>query len=120
MKSLIFFLTFLALIGCYADEPKLDYQALGTGIGLLAAPIPLADGQLSWGHAIELEGFSFAATDIGKRILPKDLDFVAPVAVGVLDLMYRAGEGLESPTIQKKLVCDWLGVLGRVSLDIKF
>lgn len=113
--GLAFFTSF-----CFADEHKLDYQALGTGVGLLAAPAPFTGTDLSLSHTWELEGFSYAATDVMGRILPKDIGWAAPVLIASADLLYRSGEGLENELTRRKLACDWLGVLGRVSVDIKF
>lgn len=121
MKSL-FFILFLCIClnNANADEPKLDYQAIGTGVGLLAVPAPFTGSDLSLGHTWELEGFSYAATDVMGRILPKYVGWVAPVLIASADLLYRSGEGLENDLTRRKLACDWLGVLGRVSVDIKF
>ena len=105
---------------CLADEPKLDYQALGTGVGLLVAPAPFIGSDLSLGHSWELEGFSYAATDVMGRILPKEVNWASPTLIASADLLYRAGEGLNNDLIRRKLACDWLGVLARVEVDIKF
>lgn len=121
MKHLFLIAVFGMLVSiCLADEPKLDYQALGTGVGLLAAPAPFVGNDLSLGHTWELEGFSYAATDVMGRLFPKDLNWVAPILMASADLLYRSGEGLENDLTRRKLACDWLGVLGRVSVDIKF
>lgn len=105
---------------CLADEPKLDYQALGTGVGLLAAPAPFVGSDLSLGHTWELESFSYAATDVMGRIIPKEVNWMAPVLIGGADLLYRSGEGLDNSLTQRKLACDLMGVIGRVAVDIKF
>lgn len=112
----------LAAMACrlHAEEPNPDWKAAEVGTGLLLAPVPVTSPDLSWGHAIELEGWSYAATDVFGRFLPKDQWFLAPVMVGVLDTVYRAGEGLDGDLTRRKLACDLLGVVGRVSLEIKF
>lgn len=114
-------LSLLSLVGVAgADEPKLDLQSSLVGAGLLIAPAPFTGPDLSLGHAWELEGFSYAVTDIGERILPKGYQFMSPIAVGLLDGFYRGGEGFGNDLIRRKFICDLLGILGRVSLDIKF
>ena len=101
-------------------EPEVDWKPVGIGTGLLVAPIPMASSDLSWGHTIELEGWSYAATDIFGRFLPKDYWFLSPIMVTVVDTMYRAGEGLDQDLTRRKLACDLLGVAGRVTIEIKF
>lgn len=119
MKFLLF-TTFLVLAGmAHADEPQLDYRPLGVGVGMLIAPIGMTDSGLPWGHAIELEGFSYAATDIMDRLVPEK-PFLGLVIIGAADILYRSGEDLGQDLTRRKLACDLLGVLGRVSVDFKF
>lgn len=117
---LLFLIFALLPLASYADEPRLDYQALGTGVALLVAPAPFSGNGLDLMHdGWELEGFSYAATDILDRAFPKELNWLSPVLVGSADLLYRTGEGMDDLT-RRKLVCDLLGVAARVSLDFKF
>lgn len=98
-----------------------DWQPAFVGMGLLVAPIKLTSKDNSWGHAIELEGWSYAATDIFGRFLPKEQWYMAPVIVTLIDLIYRTGEdGSLNDLHRRELACDLLGVAGRVAVEIKF
>ena len=101
-------------------EPEADWKPVGVGMGLLVAPIPLLPPDMDLGHAWEIEGFSYASTDILGRFMPKEYWFLSPICVGVADTIYRAGEGLNSDLIRRKWACDLLGITARVSLEIKF
>jgi hypothetical protein len=102
-----------------SSPTQLDYRPIGTGVGLLVLPIGMSDSQLPWGHAIELEGFSYAATDIMERVI-HEKPWVGPVIIGAADILYRSGEDLSQDLTRRKLACDLLGVVGRVAVDIKF
>ena len=104
----------------HAEEPNLDWKAAGVGMGLLISPLAVTDPYLSWGHAIELEGWSYAATDIFGRFLPKDFWYIAPLMVLAVDSTYRAGEGFEKKGTGEKYACDLLGIAGRVTVEIDF
>lgn len=112
----IYCLISLAIEEAYADELQpFDLKPAIVGTVLLIDTLPFVNKDLSWGHSIELEGWSYAATDIIGRFLPKEAWPMAPVIVTVFDVMYRIGE----PN-QGKLACDLLGVFGRVCVEIKF
>lgn len=112
--------------GCVRVAHAEDFdpvKASLVGVGMLVAPLAVADPQLSVGHSWELEGFSYAATDIFYRFFPKDFKFMAPVLVGSLDLMYRIGElrGTKADDLVcRKLSMDLTGVLARVVIEVKF
>ena len=118
MKKLI--LAILLVCGtAQAQEKNLpNWQPAIVGAGLIFAPVALQSNDLSWGHGMELEGWSYAATDILGRFLPKDFWFLSPIVIGAVDGMYRAGEN--TPLAYRKLACDLTGVLGRVAVEIKF
>lgn len=102
-------------VSARADE--LNWQPAIVGIGLLTAPIALTDSYNTYGHALELEGFSYAATDIFDRFLPSNDWFVGPLLVGMADSAYRIGEmNGGDKEAGKELVCDFFGVIGRVTV----
>jgi|SRR6185369_729827 len=95
-------------------------RALCVGTGLLFAPLPFTNKDLSLGHSLELEGFSYAATDVGYRFFPKDLKWLSPVLVLLLDFGYRSeqfGKGNDD-LAWRKFCCDVLGVVARVTITL--
>jgi len=99
-----------------------DWGPFFTGLGLIIAPWKLKGDGVDFNKAIELEGWSYAATDIIDRFLPKQGKPMAPVMVTLFNVGYRLLEdgGLNSATNRRKLLFDELGVLGRVEIEIKF
>ena len=107
-----------------ADE-TLNYKPVAVGMGFLLVPICLTGDSngLDWGHAIELEGFSYAETDIIADFLPKDFKFMAPIISLGANSLYRIGELTGKPSddlIYRKIIADDLGIAGWVVLKIKF
>ena len=107
-----------------ADE-TLNYKPVAVGMGFLLAPICLTGDSngLDWGHAIELEGFSYAETDIIADFLPKDLKFFAPIISFEINTLYRMTELQGKPgdyLVFKKMIADDMGIAGWTVLKIKF
>lgn len=89
------------------------------GGAMVLTPMFLDDERLSWGHSLELSGFSFTWTDLGYRFLPEDLKGLSPVFIGLACLVYRIpelGRG-EDDLILRKMSMDGLGIVGRVALE---
>ncbi|HVZ80282.1 MAG TPA: hypothetical protein VHE12_05690 [bacterium] len=101
-------------------EPKLNWAPALTGVSLLMGPIPLSSQDLPWGHALELEGWSYAATDIFQRFLPKGYGWLAYPIVLAVDAIYRAGElnqGHDDLALRKGL-CDLGGIVAHAEVEI--
>jgi len=94
-------------------------KAMAIGLGMVLAPIPFVNKDLPWGHSVELEGFSFMETYGWKRLLPKELDWAAPVLTSLLNVGYRLTQP-DTPMRWQKLAVDELGVLHFVLFDYKF
>jgi hypothetical protein len=90
------------------------------GSVLVFAPMGFDGGGLTWGHAIELEGFTYAATDLGFRFLPEEISFLSPVIMTGLVFAYRLPEmGLgRDDLIWRKVGADLLGVVCRVVIEL--
>ena len=104
-------------------EQNADWKPAIVGTGLLLAPIPVCGNGLEWGHAIELEGFSYAETDIVARFLPENVRPVAPFLCFFVNTIYRVGElsgGKGDDLVIRKAIADDLGIVGWVSINIKF
>jgi hypothetical protein len=117
-KDFFIILVFLLASLVHAREND-SLRAVGVGLSLLVAPAQLTDQNLSLGHTWEIEGFSFAATDILYRIVPKELDFLAPVLAFLGDAAYRAPElsGPNGGLAMRKFECDCLGIVGRITFS---
>lgn len=91
------------------------------GSALVFAPLGFDSPDLSVGHAWELEGFTYAGTDLGWRFLPKDIAWMSPVIMTGLVLAYRLpemGRGADD-MILRKLGADLLGVAARVVIELE-
>ena len=96
---------------CEGAETK-PWQPVIVGTGMMTATIPFTSDTLSWGHSIELEGWSYAATDVFGRIIGDKNWWAAPLFVAMLDGLYRAGEKNSG----NQLMCDYLGILGATTV----
>jgi len=62
-----------------------------------------------------------ASQELGSISLPGKWNIiVAGAGLLAADILYRSGEDLGQDLTRRKLACDLLGVLGRVSVDFKF
>ena len=125
MRKIILFVIAWAVLSALtvwacADEVPAYNPLLVLAVGVVA-PVAVTDKNLPWGHAIELEAFGYADTDLLARFLPKDLFPVAPVISALLALGYRLTEngGFSMNDFgRRKLACDWMGTVGRVGVEI--
>lgn len=121
LLGFVIHLTFGALISANADEYD-PAKSIVVGVSLLTLPIAFTDQDLSVGHSWEIEGFSYAACDVGCRILPKKFWFMSPIFLAVLDSMYRTGElgqGQDN-LIFRKWALDGIGILSSTVTRIEF
>lgn len=90
------------------------------GSALVFAPMAFDSPQIPWGHAIELEGFTYGGTDLGFRFLPEEIKWASPFIMAGLVLAYRIpqlGRG-EDDLILRKMGMDGLGIVGRVVIEL--
>jgi len=123
MKKALLTAGFFALASLAHSQESPNWQPAIVGTGLILAPMALQSPDLSWGHGMELEGWSYAATDVFGRFLPKGFWFLSPIVIGAVDGLYRKGEMNDKASTAlatRKLGCDLLGVVGRVAVEIKF
>jgi len=124
----VFILALFALvyIALTVHEARADeYQPVKTGlvaIGFVWAPLFLMNDELTYTHAIELEGWSSSATFIGDEIFTKDLRWLSPVIVETFCVLWRTGEmgGKGDGLAWRKLGADTLGVLGTTLIKLDF
>ena len=113
------------------DELKPEWKAAVVGIGLMTAPIPLLGNGLEYWNstnlasgAVCLEGWGYAATSIFGTFLPPKVNYLAPFIVGGIQGAYRlsqlSNDRKANDLALRKLACDWLGVLGWVTIQIQF
>lgn len=102
---------------CYADETMVENYDPGkpasVALGLLVAPLSVQGSDLTYGHALELEGWAGCATFIGYEILPKKAKFMSPIFVEIICVLWRTGElGQGNDNLAwRKLGADSFGVL---------
>lgn len=117
---LFFLLLACAPIALHCEENWKPANAFAVGTVFLALPLLTADKNLGVGHQWEITGFSYAATDIGYRFMPKGFARdITPLIVGLLDFSYRAtelGNGNDGLVWKKFFTNDLLGIAGRVTI----
>ena len=94
------------------------------GVSMFLSSVALADEKLPWGHATELQAWSFCWTYMGFRFLPGDFKWVSPILVTAFDFSYRTEEWKKidptgaNITTMKKFFCDFSGVLGAMVMEM--
>ena len=117
----IVFLILLTTKSCQAEEFD-PVRAFTVVAGLVTAPMALASKDLPMMHLWEIEGLTYGATDLGFRFLPKDIKAASPFLVSAFCVIYRAleihGDQKNESLYTRKLGGDFLGVIGRVCIDL--
>jgi len=123
MKKVILALgILLASFGMVQAQETLNYKPIIVTSVLALSPILYSNDQLSFGHSLELEGFSYAETSLIAQILPKEFDFLAPICSVSLNVLYRLGEMNSSNVdlVKRKMIADTMGIVSWSVLKFNF
>ena len=97
-------------------------KAFSVGVGMILLPIAVNDKDLTWMHSMEIQGCTYAATDIGFAFFGPDLAPASPALVELFCFGYRIIEIKEDPAHEglylKKLALDSAGVAACVIMNL--